>query len=623
MRHLKIIGLTLSLTLILAGCDTASAVNETVAASASSQVTSEASSQTSTNAQTNTSSNDVSFTSTASDIQITSSDEEIISVKASNMPSDATKITLDDQDTLISGSGADYAEGIVTISQSGSYVVSGSLTDGQIYVDADDADVVLYFNGVNISNSTSAAVFIKDADTLTITVVDGSVNALEDASEYVYENADEDEPSATLFSKADLVINGSGTLIVVGNYNDAIVSKDTLVITDTSLDIQAVDDGIVGKDQVDISGSEIDIESLGDGIKSSNDEDEGLGNILIDESSINIKSDTDGIQAVNLISLSSSDITVDAGDDALNSDGDIIVDGGVVTIDAVDDAFHAEAMLHIISGQIDVLSSYEGLEGQQIVIDGGVINVKASDDGINAAGGSESGGMGMGFDSASSDLQVVINGGYIYLNADGDGLDSNGYITMNGGEIYVDGPTSNNNGAIDYNGTFVMNDGILVAAGSSGMAQAPSTTSTIGGISMTFTSSQSAGTEVSLYDENDTLILTYTPSKSFQTIVFSKDDITAGSTYTIEKNGIEVVSFTTSDLITYVNESGITAGGSNFGPGGFGGGQPGGDKGGRDRGGMPPSGDQGTFTPPNGDQGTFTPPTNPETDANTSATTQN
>ncbi|MDF2721598.1 MAG: carbohydrate-binding protein, partial [Paenibacillus sp.] len=189
---------------------------------------------------------------------------------------------------------------------------------------------------------------------------------------------------------------------------------------------------------------------------------------------------------------------------------------------------------------------------------------------------------------------LTISGGTIYADAEGDGLDSNGSIVMTGGTAIVNGPTKDGNGALDYDGTFKQSGGFLVAAGSAGMAQAPSEDSAQRAILMTFPSAMNAGILVTLTDSAGAAIATFAPAKTFRTIVFSSPSLKAGETYTIStggtsagsaKNGLyeggatsgsaKVVSFTLGDKVTYVNQSGVTTGSTGGGRGQGGGFAPG------------------------------------------------
>lgn len=240
-------------------------------------------------------------------------------------------------------------------------------------------------------------------------------------------------------------------------------------------------------------------------------------------------------------------------DDAVHSNADIKIAGGTFTIAAGDDALHADTALEIDAGTIKVTKCYEGLEGMSVYICGGNISVTSSDDGINAAGGSDDtanvffGGGGM--DAANANNLVTIGGGYIYLNAGGDGLDSNGNVVLTGGTILVDGPTNDGNGAVDYNGTCDNSGAVLIAAGSSGMAQAPASSSKVNCIQVAF-SSVSGGTKVTVTDKSGNVVVEYTPTKNFASIVISAPQLVTGTTYTLNIGGSSAGSFTANGLST-------------------------------------------------------------------------
>ncbi len=163
---------------------------------------------------------------------------------------------------------------------------------------------------------------------------------------------------------------------------------------------------------------------------------------------------------------------------------------------------------------------------------------------------------------SSGTAQIVIEGGYLVISAEGDGLDSNGSVIMEGGTVFINGPTNNGNGALDYDSTFTMNGGILAAAGSFGMTQSVSS-GTQNCISMTFSSVQSKETTVSLKDTSGKTIFSFAPIKQFQNIVISIPELLEGESYTLYTEEKEIVSFTLSDTILWLNESGVTDGKEN------------------------------------------------------------
>lgn len=540
----------------------------------------------------------------------------------------STTITLNGTSASISGSGAVMKDGKVAISAAGTYVISGKLDNGQIVVNvANKGTVRLVLNGVELHNSSTSPIYVEKAGKTIISLAAGTQNTVSDGQTYVYPDASTDEPNAAIFSKDDLTINGTGTLTVKGNYNNGITSKDALKITGGVLNIDAADDALMGRDLVAISAGDITIQAGGHGIKTTND--------------------TEGSEGV--IAISGGSFQINAEQDGLNSTGGIQITGGTLAIAVGDDGIHADISLAIIDGTVDITKSNEGLEAMKILIAGGTTHVVASDDGVNAASGTDSaeggGDPGMqngsqpepptgsqqgtqpelpgepptgtqsGSQSASqsdsqsqpkappqmaagsSNNQLVITGGHLTVNAQGDGLDANGSIFMSGGTVLVHGPTSGGNGALDYDSAFNMTGGLLIAAGSSGMAQAASDQSTQNGILMTYSQTQQAGTLLHLEDSEGNNIATFAPVKNYQSVFISSPDLKQGATYTLYsggtstgqatsglyedgtyQGGTKVVQFELSKSMTWLNESGVTeaqSGGMMGGPRGGGGGNGG------------------------------------------------
>ncbi|HDS06693.1 MAG TPA: carbohydrate-binding domain-containing protein, partial [Bacteroides sp.] len=392
----------------------------------------------------------------------------------------------------------------VTIKNAGSYLISGTLEDGQLIVDTkDNAIVRLILDNVNISCSWSAAVYIANAEKVVIILADESKNQLIDGTSYVFEEEGGDEPNAALFSKDDLTICGSGRLSVKGNYNDGIAGKDGVIIKDGIIKVNAVDDGIRGKDYLILKNVDIQVTAGGDGMKSDEDEDVTKGYILVESGIIDIASGGDAIKAESDLLVSDGEITlscgrgsdgyldetistkgikaslhtvidggtitVDASDDAIHSNGTMSVNGGTMILSTGDDGFHADSILGINGGDITITGSYEGIESAVIAISRGNIHITCSDDGLNVAGGNDGSGRpgGPGWPgtdqfSSSGNYFLFINGGYVSINADGDGIDVNGSIVMTGGEVIIDGPVFNMNGALDCDGVFQVEGGFLL-----------------------------------------------------------------------------------------------------------------------------------------------------------------
>ncbi len=234
------------------------------------------------------------------------------------------------------------ADNKITITKAGTYSVTGTLNDGQIYVDCVDAGQIdLVLNGADITNNDGSCIVIKNATDAVITLYEGTVNTLTDGESYTFEKAGDDEPDAVLFSKEDLTINGTGKLVVNGNYAGGIYSKDGLKIDEGEYQITSVTHGIKGKDYLVINGGTIDIHAIGDGIKSNNVESELVGYVEINGGKLSIYSEDEAVQAVSRVSVNGGEITLQSLNNGIKSAGSIEFNGGTVTIDVQDNALDA------------------------------------------------------------------------------------------------------------------------------------------------------------------------------------------------------------------------------------------------------------------------------------------
>ncbi len=523
------------------------------------------------------------------------------------------EIVLSGTSASVEGTGASANGSVITITDEGTYRISGTLDDGQILVNS-EGKVQLLLDGADITCSDSSPIYIQNAKKVFITTAENSANSVTDGSTYVYANETDNEPDAAIFSTDELTLNGSGSLTVNANYNEGITCKDELVITSGTIEISAPGNGIKGKDYVAIGGGSISVTAGADGIKSSNAVDAGFGFVCIENGSITVDAQEDGIQAETelivtggslalfagggianaqshqnddfrggwedtstetdttvstkalkagtLLCIEGGSFVIDSADDALHTNGNLYVSDGSLQICAGGDAIHADGQAEFAGGSITVSNSYEGVEAADILVSGGTLDITCSDDGFNASDGTAQGAMG-----TISGCALEITGGSIHVNADGDGLDSNGTMLILGGTVLVDGPTNNGNGAIDGNGGITCSGGTLIAAGSSGMAEYPSGTQNC--IVLTLSSNYPGGTELTVLDSSGNTVLSFTPAKSFQSVVCSSPDLIIGETYSLCLDGTETESITLSDAVSF---AGMASGGMMGGPGGHGGG---------------------------------------------------
>ena len=506
----------------------------------------------------------------------------------------------------------------VTITAEGTYIFSGTLSEGQIVVDADNAKVQIVFDNVDITCASSAAVYVKSAEKVFVTLAEGAQNTLRNTDEYVA--IDDNNIDAVIFAKSDLTLNGTGSLTIVSAEGHGIVSKDDLKITGGTYDIIAAGHALSGKDSVSIADGTFILTAEKDGIHAENADDEEKGYIYIADGDFTITSDGDGMDASNIVQIEDGtfDITagggaansqkthesdmpggpgggmpqngekpdgenmpqdtttdesgistkgikaggsmylnggtyqIDSADDSIHSNANITIADGTYTLATGDDGVHADDALTVNGGTITVTESYEGLEGLTVTINDGTIDITARDDGINTAGGTDQSGFGTfgdhfkGMDSADDETEettdnemwMELNGGYIHILAGGDGVDSNGDLTINGGEIYIDGPSDNGNSAIDYGdrSSAYMNGGTLVAIGNSGMAEGMSDSSKQKVLMVKLGEQMEAG-DVVLTDSEGNVIVSYTALKSYDCVIISTAEVENGATYTLTTSG--------------------------------------------------------------------------------------
>jgi len=496
----------------------------------------------------------------------------------------------DQQVTLV-----DEGQDIVKITKDGIFKVTGK--HSQIVVDAPDtAKPHIILENANITSSNGPAIFISKADKVFITLPSDSESSITDSESYdeSYVNAD-----GVIFSKADLTINGNGKLNVNAKFKCGIVSKDDLVICDSQLSVKSIGSAIEGKDCVKLKDTKITTNAGTDGIKSTNAEDSSKGFIYVDSGEYNVTSQNDAFQAqtaliiekgkfnlktgggsavsstdygkkdnrwgmwgggfeqqngsstettesakalksANLIKIVDGEFIIDSSDDAIHSNSDAEINGGTFDISSGDDGIHADDQLIINNGTILIKKSYEGIEATAITVKNGNIDVTSTDDGFNAAGGNDSSAMGgrpgqNPFES-DSDAQINLDGGYILVNASGDGIDSNGSITMKGGTLLVSGPENSGNGSLDYGSTAIINGGIAVITGASGMATTFDSSSKQPSFMYNTDTSFSGGTQVSV-SSDDKVLASFLPAKQFSNIIVSTPDFKTGETYKINLGG--------------------------------------------------------------------------------------
>ena len=412
----------------------------------------------------------------------------------------------------------------ITIGEEGVYLLSGTLADGQIVINAGETDKVqLVLKGVDITSSTSAAIYALEADKVFITLAEGTENTLTNGGEYVA--IDENNIDGVIFAKTDLTLNGSGGLTINAQAGHGVVSKDDLVITGGSYTVTAASHGLSGKDSIAIADGTFSITSGKDGIHAENSDDLTLGTLYIAGGSFTIDSQGDAVSAQGAlqidggtfdlytgegsesVEMTSADelgqmgrgprggwaeqaegtaaqtqedtvsqkgikgegsftvnggtFTIDSADDCLHAGGEMLLAAGTFTLRSGDDAVHCDAALTIQSGTFTIPYCYEGIEGLSITVEDGVYDIVSHDDGLNAAGGADRSGFG----GRQQDAFASGSGSFILINGGTFTIVSSGDCIDSNGDLTINGGTleltCNGSGdtALDCDGTYTNNGG--------------------------------------------------------------------------------------------------------------------------------------------------------------------
>jgi len=414
----------------------------------------------------------------------------------------------------------------VTILDEGTYILTGTLTDGQILVSAPaDAKTQLVLRGASIHSSSSAALYVKTADKVFVTL-EGE-NTLTGGESFTA--IDENNIDGAVYSKADLTFNGSGSLSVSAPAGHGIVGKDDVVFAGGSYEITCASHGVDANDSVRITGADFTVASGKDAIHAENTDDASLGFVYIENGTFLLSAEGDGISAGATMQIKggsfditcgggsengakqSSDnwggfgggmmpggmgggkgpgnkggpggmsfgsVTADTSEDStsmkgIKSGGDMTISGGIFVVDSADDAVHSNASLTVSGGSFTVATGDDGFHAEEnLTITDGTVSITESYEGLEG-------------------LHITVSGGEICLRSSDDGINAaggtdqsgsggrdqfggmggpggmggmgsgSGSITISGGEISINASGD----GIDANGTLTISGGCTVVCG--------------------------------------------------------------------------------------------------------------------------------------------------------------
>ena len=404
--------------------------------------------------------------------------------------------------------GVTQSGSVYTITKAGEYTVAGLLSEGQLIVDAGDEDeVTIVLNGTSITCSSGSPIYVKNASEVKIKSEENSFNEVIDKRAEATEDSSDDAGNAAIYATCDLKLVGKGALVVTGNYNNGIQSKDDLSIKNVIVKVTAVNNAVKGNDAVDIeSGNIIAISAKGDGIKTSNSSISNKGKqkgiVTITGGNIDIYAACDGIDAAYGVDIS-GDGNLNIYTDTYSEYSEEVTSSGSSSGTSTnrDSSANKTASANTVSyvAASDTIAnapggfggnkaggdrpgmpgdfnesgnssgqsySTKGIKAEsEINISGFTINVCSTDDGIHA--NSDSGVLETGEDGKGT---IVINGGTITISSGDDGMHADKQLDVNDGYINIvtsyeglEAMTINLNGGKIY--VYATDDGINACTG--------------------------------------------------------------------------------------------------------------------------------------------------------------
>ena len=501
--------------------------------------------------------------------------------------SHATQITLADQTATVTGQGASFSDQTVTITQAGTYVLTGSGKNIKLVVEAADTDQVhLVFQNLTLEGEGSL-LRINKAQEVVISLAEGSQNALTES-----QASDDEKVKATIHSQVPLTLNGTGNLTLTALTKNALEVEDDLKVLGGTYTVKAANHGFKAEGALDIEAATLTIEAGKDGLHAEHDETTERANISLNPTQLSIAATEDGVDAGNELTINGGTITVSQSEEGLEARV-IRQLGGDVTIKSSDDGVNASAGSSSKTTDTSATSKTTDASATsntadtsssagQATTDSGTTSSSASQATADPAATSQAdqankdknatppsppagqappqggqppqngqgpGGMPPGGQEESDpSLQIILEGGTLTIDAEGDGIDSNGTVSISGGSLVVNGSVQGGNGPLDAAGDITITGGTVWALGTSDMLQGFAQGSTQA--SITANIAGTAGQTLIILDANGKEVTRQTASKDFQAVIMSSADLVDGQTYTIQVEG--TIQTATAALVTPV-----------------------------------------------------------------------
>lgn len=488
--------------------------------------------------------------------------------------SQASQIALANQTATVTGQGASFSDQTLTITQAGTYVLTGSGKNIKLVVEAADTDQVhLVFQNLTLEGE-GTLLQINKAQEVVISLAEGSQNALTES-----QASDDEKVKATIHSQVPLTLNGTGNLTLTGLTKNALEVEDDLKVLGGTYTVKAANHGFKAEGALDIEAATLTIEAGKDGLHAEHDETTERANISLNPTQLSIAATEDGVDAGNELTIKGGTITVSQSEEGLEARV-IRQLGGDVTIKSSDDGVNASAGsssktsdtsatskpsdANAASNSVDASSSASQAttdsattsapDSQATADPAATSQADQADKDKNATppsppagqappqggqppqNGQGPGGMPPGGQEESDpSLQIILEGGTLTIDAEGDGIDSNGTVTISGGSLVVNGSVQGGNGPLDATGDITITGGTVWALGTSDMLQGFAQGSIQA--SITANIAGTAGQTLIILDANGKEVARQTASKDFQAVIMSSTDLVDGQTYTIQVEG--------------------------------------------------------------------------------------
>lgn len=489
--------------------------------------------------------------------------------------SQASQITLADQTATVTGQGASFSDQTLTITQAGTYVLTGSGKNIKLVVEAADTDRVhLVFQNLTLEGE-GTLLQVNKAQEVVISLAEGSQNALTES-----QASDDEKVKATIHSQVPLTLNGTGNLTLTALTKNALEVEDDLKVLGETYTVKAANHGFKAEGALAIEAATLTIEAGKDGLHAEHDETTERANISLNPTQLSIAATEDGVDAGNELTIKGGTITVSQSEEGLEARV-IRQLGGDVTIKSSDDGVNASAGsskktsdtsatskttdASATSNSADTSSS-----ASQATTDSATTSAPGRKTTADPAATSQTdqsnkdknqtppappagqappqGGQppqngqgpdGMppgGQEESDPSLQIILEGGTLTIDAEGDGIDSNGTVTISGGSLVVNGAVQDGNGPLDAAGDITITGGRVWALGTSDLLQGFAQGSTQA--SITANIAGTVGLTLIILDANGKEVARQTASKDFQAVIMSSAELVDGQTYTIQVEGM-------------------------------------------------------------------------------------